>query len=64
MNELTLEKAIEYSEDAVRFLTQHHCDKHGKAVALCIEAAKRVKKERHIQGALYNYELPGETKEN
>jgi len=32
------------------------------AIKLGIEAMKRVKKERDIQGALYNYELLGETK--
>lgn len=31
------------------------------ALNLGIEALKRVKKEREIQGGLYNYELPGET---
>ena len=33
------------------------------ALKLGIEALKRVKKEREIQGGLYNYELLGETEE-
>jgi len=59
---MTVDKAIEILEDLLFDFPQSPPEAHIEAVQLGIQSLKRIKKEREIQGSLYNYRLPFETK--
>ena len=58
---MTLDKAIELIQADIDDEAIEWDSPLGRAYKLSFEALKRTKKEREIQGGLYNFELPGET---
>ena len=60
---MTIDEAIKILRDPEPANHIYTVQELSDAMKLGIEALKRIKNERDIQGGLYNYELPGETKE-
>ena len=60
---MTIDEAIKLLEKDIAAMGRFSTIDCAEALKLGIEALKRIKNERDIQGGLYNYELPGETKE-
>jgi hypothetical protein len=60
---MTIDEAIKYSGESVRYLATDHKDIHAKAVALGIEALKAWKFVRADRPRLGLRILPGETEE-
>jgi hypothetical protein len=60
---MTIDEAIKELEIARDVAEHEGLWGRMSACQLGIEALKRIKNERDIQGGLFNYELPGETKE-
>ncbi len=58
---MKIDEAIKELEVAERRAHKITAWKREDAIKLGIVALKRCKKEREIQGGLYNYVLPGET---